>query len=70
MAKEVLRSIGKGYIVEAIENHYDLSDYRTSFRDSALFSKAYIEDMASSLSVAQEQNTRILNEYDLADCLQ
>ena len=55
-AKEVLKTIGKGYIVEAIENHFDLQSYRTSFKDSSLFSKAYIEDLADCLHVAQEQN--------------
>ena len=52
IAKELLRSTGKGYVVEAIENHYDLFNYKTHFRDSALFSKAYLEDLATALNVA------------------
>ena len=69
IAKEYLKSTKKGYIVEAIENHYDLSDYCTSFRDSSLFSNAYIDDILDTLPVAFEQNVKLLNEYDLADCL-
>ena len=69
IAKEVLKSQGKGYIVEAIENHYNIGDYLTSFKDSAQFSKAYLEDLAEALGVAQDQNNRLLNEHDLADCL-
>ena len=53
-AKELLKTIGKGYVVEAIENHYDISSYTTSFKDSSLFCKAYIEDLAECLHVATE----------------
>ena len=69
VAKELLKINGKGFIVEAIENHYDLHNYRTQFKDSALFSKAYLEDLATCLHVAQEQNTRILSEFDLSDAV-
>ena len=69
MAKEVLKSIGKGYVVEAIENHYDIETYTTSFKDSSQFSKAYVDDMLDCLGVAQEQNAKLLNDYDLSDCL-
>ena len=33
LAKEILKSNGKGYVVEAIENHYDLATYKTEFKD-------------------------------------
>jgi hypothetical protein len=69
MAKEVLKSMKLGYVVEAIENHYDLATYKTQFKDSSLFSKAYADDMLDCLGVAFEQNVRLLNEFDLADCL-
>ena len=69
MAKEVLKSIKMGYVVEAIENHYDLATYKTQFRDSAIFSKAYVDDMLDCLSISLEQNVRILSEHDLGDCL-
>jgi hypothetical protein len=69
LAKETLKSMKLGYIVEAIENHYDLDTYKTQFRDSSLFSKAYVDDMLDCLSVAFEQNVRILNEFDLGECL-
>ena len=69
VAKEILKMNGKGFIVEAIENHYDLFNYKTQFKDSALFSKAYLEDLGTCLNVAQEQNTRILNEFDLSDAV-
>ena len=69
LAKETLKNLKLGYIVEAIENHYDLASYRTQFRDSAIFSKAYVDDMLDCLSVAFEQNVRLLNEHDLGDCL-
>jgi hypothetical protein len=70
IAKELLKSNGKGYIVEAIENHYDLDSYKTAFKDSSLFSKAYVDDALDALGVAFEQNQRLLNEHDLADALQ
>ena len=38
MAKELLKLEGKGYVVEAVENHFKLKDYVTSFKDSADFS--------------------------------
>lgn len=69
IAKETLKSMKLGYVVEAIENHYDLDTYRTQFKDSSLFSKAYVDDMLDCLSVAFEQNNRILNDFDLGDCL-
>ena len=69
LAKELLKSTKQGYVVEAIENHYDLDSYKTQFRDSSLFSKAFVDDMLDCLSVAFEQNAKVLNEHDLADCL-
>ena len=69
MAKEMLKTNGKGYVVEAIENHYELSDFVTSFKDSSKFSEAYVDDMLDCLNVAYEQNVKILNEHNLADCL-
>ena len=69
LAKETLKSSGQGYVVEAIENHYDLENYITSFKDSSNFSKAYVDDMLDSLGVAYEQNVRLLNEFDLSDAL-
>lgn len=54
IAKELLKSSGKGYVVEAVENHMDLESYTTAFRDSAQFSRAYVDDMLDCLSVAFE----------------
>ena len=54
LAKEFLKSMNLGYIVEAIENHYDIETYLTSFKDSSLFSKAYADDMLDCLGVAFE----------------
>ena len=54
IAKEILKTVGKGYVVEAIENHYDLDSYKTSFKDSSLCSKAYVDDMLDTLGVAFE----------------
>ena len=54
IAKEYLKSSGKGYIVEAVENHLDLDSYTTSFKDSSLFSKAYVDDMLEALGIAWE----------------
>ena len=68
-AKELLKTAGQGYVVEAIENHYDIHNYRTSFKDSTLFSRAYLEDLAECMNVATEQNVRILADNDLGDCL-
>ena len=69
LAKEWLKSIDQGYVVEAIENHYDIDSYTTGFKDSSTFSKAYVDDMLDCLNVAFEQNNKLLNDYDLADCL-
>jgi hypothetical protein len=54
VAKELLKTLGKGYVVEAIENHYDLDTYKTTFKDSSLFSKAYVDDILDTLGVAFE----------------
>ena len=67
VAKEVLKMQGKGYVVEAIEQHYDLDTYLTIFGDSKQFSVAYTDDLLDCLSVAHEQNVRILAENDLND---
>ena len=67
IAKELLKLEGKGYVVEAIEQHYELTTYLTSFRDSARFSAAYVDDLLDCLNVAQEQNAKILHENDLND---
>ena len=69
IAKEMLKTMGKGYVVEAIENHYEMKDYMTAFKDSSKFSAAFVDDMLDCLGVAYEQNTKILNEHNLSDCL-
>ena len=69
MAKEMLKTNDKGHVVEAIENHYDLKSYKTSFKDSAYFSEAYVDDMLDCLDVTFKQNLRLMNEYDLSDCV-
>merc|ERR1712226_484880 len=65
VAKELLKMQGKGHVVEAIEQHYDVQSYLTEFEDSKLFSAAYVDDLLDCLGVAHEQNVRILNENDL-----
>ena len=67
VAKELLKMQGKGHVVEAIEQHYDVQSYLTEFEDSKLFSAAYVDDLLDCLGVAQEQNVRILGENDLSD---
>ena len=67
LAKEMLKIQGKGYVVEAIEQHYDLNTYLTVFGDSKQFSAAYTDDLLDCLGVAHEQNVRILAENDLGD---
>ena len=67
MAKEMLMIEGKGYVVEAIEQHYDITDYRTSFESSAEFSAAYADDLLDCLGVAQSENKRLLDEHDFSD---
>ena len=54
MAKEMLKMDGKGYVVEAIEQHYDIPNYMTSFKDSSEFSRAYTDDLLDCLGVAHE----------------
>ena len=67
IAKELLLLGGKGYVVEAIEQHYDVTSYLTEFEDSKLFSAAYTDDLLDCLGVAYEQNVRILDDNDLSD---
>ena len=67
VAKEMLKLQGKGYVVEAIEQHYDITDYRTKFEDSSKFSEAYTDDLLDCLNIAHEQNVKILAENDLSD---
>ena len=59
---------GKGYVVEAIEQDYDITSYITSFESSAKFCEAYTDDLLDCLGVAQAENQRILEENDFADC--
>ena len=58
---------GKGYVVEAIEQHYDVTSYITSFESSEKFSLAYADDLLDCLGVAQAENTRLLEENDYSD---
>ena len=66
-AKELLKLEGNGYVVEAIEQSYDIATYKTQFRDSAPFSHAYTDDLLDCLGVAHEQNVQLLAENDLND---
>ena len=65
IAKELLKLEGKGYVVEAIEQHYQIDSYLTSFKDSTQFSMAYVDDLLDCLSVAHEQNVTLLKTHDL-----
>lgn len=67
LAKELLKLEGKGYVVEAIEQTYDLGSYLTEFSNSAQFSKAFTDDLLDCLSVCHEQNVKLLNDTDLTD---
>ena len=69
IAKELLLALGKGYVVEAVEQHWKTSSYVTKFDSSKQFSEAYVDDLLDSLSVAREQNVRLLAENDFSDCL-
>ena len=68
-AKELLKIQGDGYVVEAIEQHYDIKSYVTDFENSEQFSNAYVDDLLDCLGLANEQNRRILGEHDFSDCL-
>ena len=67
MAKELLKIEGKGYVVEAIEQHYDIKSYKTKFGDSAQFSHAYVDDLLDCLGAAREQDVKLLQENDFSD---
>ena len=67
VAKELLKLDGKGYVVEAIEQHYKIKDYITSFDDSSQFCAAYLDDLLENLGVAHEQNVKLLKDHDLSD---
>ena len=67
VAKEMLKLTGKGHVVEAVEQHWKISNYMTRFESSRQFSEAYVDDLLDCLGVAHEQNVRLLNEHDLAD---
>ena len=67
IAKELLKLEGKGYVVEAIEQHYDIKSYKTRFTDSSMFSKAYTDDLLDCLGAAREQDVKLLNENDFSD---
>ena len=69
MAKELLLAQDKGYVVEAVEQHWKISSYITKFESSKQFSEAYVDDLLDCLGVAREQNVRLLAENDLSDCL-
>ena len=67
IAKELLKLDGKGYVVEAVEQHYNINNYMTSFASSEEFSKAYVDDLLDCLGVARDQNQALLKEHDLSD---
>ena len=69
MAKERLRELGLGYVVEAVENHADTDTYATSFEHCGPFCRAYTDDLLDCLTVGFDQNKRVLNDIDLADAL-
>ena len=69
VAKELLKVQGNGYVVEAIEQHYNIDSYLTSFANSQQFSEAYVDDLLDCLGVAHEQNVRLLDEHDLSSAL-
>ena len=67
IAKELLKLEGKGYVVEAVEQHYDIDNYMTGFEDSNQFSKAYVDDLLDCLGAAREQDVKLLADHDLND---
>ena len=67
VAKELLKLEGKGYVVEAIEQHYDIQNYITKFEDSAQFSQSYTDDLLDCLGAAREQDVKLLSENDFSD---
>ena len=69
LAKERLRELGLGYVVEAVENHADTDTYATSFEHCGPFCRAYTDDLLDCLTVGFDQNKRVLNDIDLADAL-
>ena len=69
MAKEVLKTQGLGYIVEAVENHFDIDNYQTEFKCSNEFSEAYVDDMLDCLDLVAKQDQSILSQFNLGDCL-
>ena len=67
LAKEHLKAQGLGHVVETVENHVDTDTYVTSFADSAMFTKAYTEDLLDCLAIAFDQNRSVMLQHDLAD---
>jgi len=67
IAKELLKMNGQGYVVEAIEQHYDIDSYKTKFGDSTQFSQAYTDDLLDCLGAAREQDVKLLAENDFSD---
>lgn len=67
IAKELLKLEGKGYVVEAIEQHYDITNYRTKFGDCTQFCRAYTDDLLDCLGTAREQDVKLLAENDFND---
>ena len=51
LAKEILKTQGKGYIVEMVENHFDIKNFQTKFEDSSEFAAAYVDDMIECLDL-------------------
>ena len=69
VAKEILKTQGLGYIVEAVENHFNINDYQTKFECSNEFSETYVDDMLDCLDLVARQDQSILAKYNLGDCL-
>ena len=69
LGKQILMDQGNGYVVEAVEQDYDINTYKTSFKDSSQFSECYIDDMLDGISLVSDQNRKILDDFDLQHCL-
>lgn len=69
-AKQELAKTSEGLqSIEFIESHYDSKNYQIFLDSIESQAEVYSDDLVNFIDIAQEENLKIINKIDLADCL-
>ena len=56
-------------VLEYVENKLQLNSYITKINSIDVQAEIYVNDLVNYLDAAHEQNCRIINDFDLGECL-